>query len=106
VYTLSAGITVDFCFSLEKLQTTSALQLQMHLLSDQPQQNLPQLLHALLMKECALGILVATQVAMDVDPDNHDFTSEILSSLMHVLLLCGENYPDALARVLLPVIER
>ncbi|ELT90139.1 hypothetical protein CAPTEDRAFT_227345 [Capitella teleta] len=96
------------CFSassLDQLQTTSALQLQVQLLHDQPQKNFAQLLQALLMKDCTLSILIATQVANDLH-HSIDLQSDVISCLVHVLVSSDQNFPDALARVILPVIER
>ena len=57
------------------------------------------------MKDYTLSILLATQTALG-DQQWRQGSRQVFYALLHVLMLCGDSFPDALARVVLPVIDR
>jgi hypothetical protein len=99
------------------LQTTTAVYLQLRILAAQPECNWALLLHSLLMKDYTLAILLLTQTAeiLNVPPgpdlpeaDHLTMQEEgmlIFQAFTDILVQCGD-FPAALTRVLIPVIDR
>ena len=107
-------------YSLDALQTTSALYVQLRILAAQPAaENFPLLLQALLMKENALSIMLLTQTAKQtnseeeqsgggIQRDQEEAAREVFDALLGVLLQCGSGgtgFPAAFASALLPVLD-
>ena len=81
------------------LQTTSAVYLQLQLIGVQAKPSWPLLLHALLMKECTLSILLLTQALRLPE------SLSVFKAVSGVLVACGAYFPGALATTLLPTLD-
>ena len=116
-------------FSLDDMQTTSALYLQLKLFSVEPEPNFPMMLQALLMKDFTLPIMILTQPmgklkkvqsqaslpskscgrVCCLGEQCHSITRSQAQNLfipfVTVLIKCTCS-PDALGKVLLSVIGR
>ncbi|XP_014676851.1 PREDICTED: uncharacterized protein KIAA0825 homolog [Priapulus caudatus] len=121
---IQPGVFIPYCSSVNQMQTTNVLYILLRLLDSQPQPNWSLLLQLLLFKDFTLPIMLLTLpadrlVAVETKPAScggalccgeecqscSGQCANLFTPILHVLSLCY-HLPEALAKVLEPVIDR
>ncbi|XP_033750005.1 LOW QUALITY PROTEIN: uncharacterized protein KIAA0825-like [Pecten maximus] len=107
----------------DDMQTTTALYIQCKLLLSQPEIDWAMIVKALVMKNFTLPILFLTQSVLNPYRNSHNsprkevtsnvtaLTSDpdvkqLFNSIVSVLSKCSQHFPDAVAKAIVPVIDR
>lgn len=108
---IQPGFFPPGCKHYIEMQTTTAVYIQCRLLLGQPEIDWAMTLQALVMKNYTLSILILTQCVTGRDGQNEPVMGsmqnvrKVFQCMTRVLSQCP-HFPDAVAKVILPVIDR